>query len=242
MLSLFEGLKGLATPVTQLAKGAVGYITGSDLKQTNENFPEEVVSEIRKASIRALEDGRMGTDYEDYDDLPDGTKIGDLVRSDKARTDFIEKMAFPQAQAAFSVGRGSLKIEDGKVYFTDKYNFSGSSSNKGDDLYSMARKGLGKVLTEDEGDTVGNTIELYLGEEKDLLGRKVKKGDTLGKIAKEEGVSIDDLLSFNEIANPNKIYIGQRIRIPSTLPAEEVVDTQELLAGDEELFRGDVGA
>jgi len=241
-MSLFSGLMGFATPVAQLAKGAYGYATGQDIKQTNENFPEEVVSEIRKASIRALEDGRMGTDYEDYDDLPDGTRIGDLVRSDKARSDFVEKMAFPQAQAAFSVGRGSLKIEDGKVYFTDKYNFSGSSSNKGDDLYSKARRVLGKTLTEDEGDTVGNTVEIYLGEEKDLIGRKIKKGDTLSKIAKEEGVSVDDLISFNEIANPNRIRIGQRIRIPTVLPAEEVVDAEELIAGDQELFRGDIGA
>ena len=241
-MSLFSGLMGFATPISQLAKGAYGYVTGQDIKQTNENFSDDVIEEIRKASVRALEAGRMGTDYEDYDDLPDGTKIGELVRSDKARSDFIEKMAFPQAQAAFSVGRGSLKIEDGKVYFTDKYNFSGSSSNKGDDLYSQARRVLGKTLTEDEGDTVGNTVEIYLGEEKDLIGRQVKKGDTLSKIAKEEGVSVDDLISFNEIANPNRIRIGQRIRIPTTLPTEEIVDAEELIAGDQELFRGDVGA
>lgn len=243
-MSLFGGLLGFATPVSQMAKGLAGYVTGTDLKQTNENFSEDIVDEIRKASVRALEAGRMGTNYEDYDDLPDGTPIGELVRSDKARSDFVKNMAYPQAQAAFSVGRGSLKIEDGKVYFTDKYNFSGSSSNKGDDIYSQVRKVAGKVMTEDEGDTVGNTVEIYLGTEKELLGRKVEKGDTLSKIAKEEDVSVEELAAFNNIEDPNKIKLGQRIKIPTKPepPKEEVDDLSNPLLAQEDLFRGDIGA
>lgn len=232
--------------VEQFTKGLVGK-TGIDVKtQTNEDLSPEVVNEVKKTVIRALEAGRRGTEYEDYDDLPDGTKMGDFVRDDVARggSEFYNKLlSSPAAQAATTVGRGSIEIDDeGNVFYTDRYNFASQGSNKGEDTYSELRRAAGKVMTEDEADTTGQAFRLYIGKEKELVGRKVEKGDTLGKIAKEEGVSVDDLISFNEIANPNRIAIGQRIRIPTAMPAEEFVDTEELLAGDQELFRGDVGA
>ena len=149
-------------------------------------------------------------------------------------------MAYPQAQAAFSVGRGSIQVDDnGDVYFTDKYNFSGSSSNKGSDVYSQFRKLMGRTLTEDSGDTTGNTIKIYLGKEKELVGRKVEKGDTLSKIAKEEGFTVSELAKFNGIKNVNALKIGQRIKVPAQQPKEETV---ELFAQQEPVFRGDVGA
>jgi LysM repeat protein len=39
----------------------------------------------------------------------------------------------------------------------------------------------------------------------------VKKGETLGKIAKEEGVSVADLQRLNNIENVNKIAVGQKL-------------------------------
>lgn len=232
--------------VKQFTKGLAGSAGVPVQTQTNEDLSPEVLTEVRKTVIRALEKGRRGTEYEDYDDLPDGTPMGDFVRNDLARggSDFYEKLlSSPAAQAATTVGRGSIEIDDeGNVFYTDRYNFAAQGSNKGEDRYSELRRAAGKVMTEDEGDTTGQAFRLFIGKEKELVGRKVAKGDTLGKIAKEEGVSLDDLISFNEITNPNKIAIGQRIRIPSMMPAEEIVDTEELLAGDQELFRGDVGA
>lgn len=44
----------------------------------------------------------------------------------------------------------------------------------------------------------------------------VKSGDTLGAIAAKYGLSYIDLAKYNNIANPNYLYIGQVIRIPST--------------------------
>lgn len=209
-----------------------------DFKQTNDNFEPEVVDAIRTATVRALEAGRKGTDYEDYDDLPDGTPMGEFVRSADARggaANFMKQVtASPAAKAAFSVGRGSIRVDDdGSVYFTDKYNFSGSSSNKGKDVYSAGRSLAGRLMQEDEGDTTGNTIEIYLGKKDDLMGREIKKGDTLGKIAKEMGVTVTELAAFNGIADPNKIKVGQRIRKPKKVE-EEVVS----LEPDDDLFGG----
>ena len=41
----------------------------------------------------------------------------------------------------------------------------------------------------------------------------VQKGDTLGKIARIYGVSIDDLVRWNNIPNPDLIVVGQRLKI-----------------------------
>lgn len=42
---------------------------------------------------------------------------------------------------------------------------------------------------------------------------KVKKGDTLSKIAKENNTTVEKLVKINNIKNPNLIYAGQKIRI-----------------------------
>ena len=44
----------------------------------------------------------------------------------------------------------------------------------------------------------------------------VKKGDTLTKIAKLYKTTYQNLASYNNISNPNKIYIGQIIKIPNS--------------------------
>ena len=73
----------------------------------------------------------------------------------------------------------------------------------------------------------------------------VQKGDTLGKIAKRTGFSVDELVAFNNIKDANKIGIGQKIALPVVQPTpskEQVVAMSELMQGDEDLFRGDIGA
>ncbi|MCY7788016.1 PGRP and LysM peptidoglycan-binding domain-containing protein, partial [Bacillus inaquosorum] len=41
----------------------------------------------------------------------------------------------------------------------------------------------------------------------------VKKGDTLSGIAKSEGVSVANLQSWNNIKDPNKITVGQKLKL-----------------------------
>lgn len=48
---------------------------------------------------------------------------------------------------------------------------------------------------------------------------KIKKGDNLTKIAKENGTTVQALLKANpNIKNPNLIYAGESIRIPTNVP------------------------
>lgn len=47
----------------------------------------------------------------------------------------------------------------------------------------------------------------------------VVSGDTLSAIARKYGTTYQVLAQYNGIANPNLIYVGQKIKIPSTAPA-----------------------
>ena len=61
----------------------------------------------------------------------------------------------------------------------------------------------------------------------------VKKGDTLSAIAKKYGTTYQEIAKSNKIANPNKIYVGQKLTIggssntsASTKPASKPANTQ----------------
>ena len=48
----------------------------------------------------------------------------------------------------------------------------------------------------------------------------IKKGDTLSSIAKKYNTTYQKLAAYNNIANPNKISVGQKIRIPGAKAPE----------------------
>ena len=51
----------------------------------------------------------------------------------------------------------------------------------------------------------------------------VRRGDTLGRIARENGVSLSDLVGANDISNPNLIHVGQILVIPGEKGEPEVI-------------------
>jgi len=55
----------------------------------------------------------------------------------------------------------------------------------------------------------------------------VSQGDTLGTIAKRLGVSVADLQELNDIADPNQIFVGQELRIPTTASGSEETETTD---------------
>jgi LysM repeat protein len=51
----------------------------------------------------------------------------------------------------------------------------------------------------------------------------VERGDTLGKIAREHGISLAELVEANDITNPNLIHIGQVLIVPGGEGESEVI-------------------
>ncbi len=66
--------------------------------------------------------------------------------------------------------------------------------------------------------SIGATTTLPTAEE----FYTIQQGDTLFGIAEAFGVSVDELISFNGIADPDAIQAGQRLQIP---PASESTTT-----------------
>ena len=65
---------------------------------------------------------------------------------------------------------------------------------------------------------------------------RVRRGDTIGRIARRAGLSEDELLALNNIGNRNQIYVGQELRLTSAqlpLPQPPVgEEAQEPAAAD----------
>ena len=63
----------------------------------------------------------------------------------------------------------------------------------------------------------------------------VKRGDTLGNIAKQFGVSVPTLQQANDIQDPNQIDVGQQLKIPTSMPerarATTTAEARALLIG-----------
>lgn len=227
--------------VPEFAQQLVSSVVGVDEK-TTEDFRPEVVDVIKQAAMNALSEGRMNIDYEDYPMIAEGLSARDLVSDSEKRGSFLDLLGTlgdsPIADAAFTIGGGTIIEEDGKLYLTDDYDFSKIAPGKVKDLYGALRYAAGQVMPEE-----GVKSKILLGSKDELMGYQVKKGDTLGKIAKKLGTTVDELAMANNIKDVNKISVGQRIRMPqmsqpTAQPVEQVVAFNELANGDNELIGG----
>jgi len=52
----------------------------------------------------------------------------------------------------------------------------------------------------------------------------VRNGDTLGAISARYNISIDDLMRINGLANPNSLFVGQQLKIPSQVSLTALSD------------------
>ncbi|HEY52405.1 MAG TPA: LysM peptidoglycan-binding domain-containing protein [Caldilineae bacterium] len=58
----------------------------------------------------------------------------------------------------------------------------------------------------------------------------VRRGDTLAKIAQRYGVSISALRQANNIRNINRIYVGQRLRIPGRAAQKQAASAPKVVS------------
>lgn len=62
-------------------------------------------------------------------------------------------------------------------------------------------------------ETIQGIVNDMLKDDEEVKYHTVKKGETLSEIAKQHGTTYQALAKLNGIANPNKIYVGQKIRV-----------------------------
>ena len=101
-------------------------------------------------------------------------------------------------------------IANGGGVAKKKYNVA---SNKGKVLFGYPKYDIENKNNQQSGETI------YI----------VQKGDTLSKIAAKYGTTCQKLASYNGIANPNLISVGQKIKIPQTCVRTYTVKTGDSL-------------
>ena len=69
---------------------------------------------------------------------------------------------------------------------------------------------------------------MWVGAEE--IWHVVKRGENLSSIARMYGVTADAIAQANNITNPNLIYVGQRLRIPTTSYIAHIVQVGETLS------------
>ena len=65
-------------------------------------------------------------------------------------------------------------------------------------------------------------VEIETDETEELTVKIiVESGDSLSKIAKREGVTVDEIMSINDIADPNLLFVGQELTISGQTSSEQ---------------------
>jgi LysM repeat protein len=95
---------------------------------------------------------------------------------------------------------------------------------RGDTLYSIARRFGTTVQAIAQANNIVNPNRIYAGQRLVIPGsggtppntctHVVRYGETLTSIARRYGTTIWTLAQLNNLANPNIIYAGQRLRVP----------------------------
>ena len=106
------------------------------------------------------------------------------------------------------------------IQYTDRGNVSGINGNVDRDLYTenIFLSDTSQIPNNENPNDNINTQSIYY---------TVKTGDTLSKIATRYGTTVQEIVSINNIANPNLIYQGQVLRIltNSTIEGSETRGT-----------------
>ena len=103
------------------------------------------------------------------------------------------------------------------VQYTDVGRINGINGNVDRDLFTSS---IFLNNTEEIPEVTPPTNE----NNNQIIQYVVKRGDTLSEIAQEYNTTVNQLVSLNNIKNPNLIYVGQILKIPtsSTTTQEEI--------------------
>ena len=106
------------------------------------------------------------------------------------------------------------------VQYTDRGYVPGIRGNVDRDLYTE------NIFLSDTGE-IPNTENPNNNNNTETIFYTIRKGDTLSEIASRYGTTVQELVSINNIANPNLIYPGETIRVAtnSTIHGSETRGT-----------------
>lgn len=138
--------------------------------QETEDFSDKLVGVLKDAARNAARKGQEYITYKEYPQLASGESADDWVQGKRSGS-FLDKVrgifTDPVLNAAVTVGQGNLVRENGRVYFTDEYDFTPIEKDYSElGAYGKVRKWAGENFPEE-----GNQIRIDLGPEEEIFGR-----------------------------------------------------------------------
>lgn len=114
-----------------------------------------------------------------------------------------------------TIGFGIAQVADADIYSVKKgdtlWNIAVNNGTTVEEL--MKENNLTSSLIFPGDQLTYNSTVTNIAVAKEDGTYTVVLGDTLGKIANKLGVTVDHLVSVNNIANPNLIYVGQTLKL-----------------------------
>ena len=153
-----------------------------------------------------------------------GQKLQGLVNRRTAEKELFDTPVVEQSSQATHVNTHMHSA--GEVITVSSYYNASTDSIEKAIIKTQTNLTIGKVLDADvhnpyrldrNGVTIGwcndGDIRNVGAVEENLSIYTVRAGETLGRIAKENHTTVANLVALNSIKNPNKIYVGQKIKI-----------------------------
>ena len=133
--------------------------------------------------------------------------------------DYLERMFAPELRRKYALWYARYASAPGETgigmwQYRDNGRVDGIRGNVDMDI---AYKDFARVISEEELNHLKrpeSTPDSATPEPNDVIRYVVKKGDTLSAIAKQDGVTLQRLISYNHITDPDRIYPGEVIDIP----------------------------
>jgi LysM repeat protein len=148
-----------------------------------------------------------------------GVTVRDLMVANHLSTSTIyvgQRLYIPAGGSPTKAGCTNVyrvKRGDTLTKIANRYNMNVSALARANGISNASHIMVGQVIcipqiwgnrsSSGHGPSGGNSRHVHV----------VKAGDTLSQIAKYYGTSMRSLMQINNIKNPNKIYVGQRIRL-----------------------------
>lgn len=133
--------------------------------------------------------------------------------------DYLERMFAPELRRKYALWYARYASAPGETgigmwQYRDNGRVEGIRGNVDMDI---AYEDFARVISEaglNHLKALGSTPGSTTSEPNDVIRYVVKKGDTLSGIAKQHGVTLQRLISYNHISDPDRIYPGEVIDIP----------------------------
>jgi LysM repeat protein len=77
------------------------------------------------------------------------------------------------------------------------------------------------LLVPSRGSAGRSARDEYFAADGEATTHRVRRGETLSRIASHYGLSLDAVLKANRLANPNRLQVGQELAIPATRSAPQ---------------------